>query len=1040
MNGLKRIFAIVFISLMLVSMVSGSITLGFASAETSNSHADNLKIWTDKADYHPGETVTIYGTSFLPNTFIDLNVTKIKDGTNTLLESITDANGNFKATYQIGTVGAPLYSIKATDGTNTATTTFTDATLAVDVSNTASGTGSSVAVTLSGCKANDVIIVLASAHSNLASAITDNLGTHLPWALRKTSDVSSTQRISEYWAPFTAGGSITITLTVTADSTYGSSVVAFAISGTNTASPFDTNAGLPYSATSSGSSAPSVTGVSTTNANDMIIGLQGSRAATTETAGTSYTLIRSVTSARGSGATEDRIVTSVQSSATVSFGTSTTGWAMIVDAVQQAVPTISVSPNIGPVGTTVTVSGSTLLSSHGVTISFDSTQVATTTTDSSGSIPPGVTFNVPTGSSIGTHTVTASDGTSTPIATFSVVTATSIARVQGPYRGVSTSSSLSVSLTSAPTSGNSLIAVIGTYDNSASSAITVSSITQTGVTWSRQTSEVYGSGIFSPYYNVEIWLGVVGSGAVTSVSISLSGSSREVVDICEYSGIAASPIDKTAVSTGSSISGSTGTTTTTAQAQELWIGGIAVGGSTSSGVSQSYATSGFTLLDGASYGSSSPYTSTAFLEKIVSITGTANSGTTIGSSNRWVGCIATFKATYNIYTTTTSLSAIATPLSAGQTGVSFSGSVSSGTAVPNGEPVVLQYSASNSGPWTTAATVNTVGGTGAFSGAFTAPAGGTYYFQAYFAQTVSGSNVWSTSTSTQQTIAVNDILSVSVSPGSWTMDVGQSKQFSAMASGGSGTYLSYNWYIDGALQTEILQTITYSASSTGSYSITVTVTDSLGSTSSLSSPVSVVVNSALAAPSTSASAGTVNQGQTCSLTSTTVSTGTSPFTYQWLEMAPGTESYSAINGATSSTYVFSTTTSTATGIWHFELQVRDSASLPMTVTSSASSVTVNTAPAWDFEDHTYSHPNLTTLTIDQINSEETELNSLFARYGLPTPIAIAYPDGAYSQAVVNVISQYRLIGRTAGGGTFFPEPYPVPEWYTLSSANIGSDT
>ena len=41
--------------------------------------------------------------------------------------------------------------------------------------------------------------------------------------------------------------------------------------------------------------------------------------------------------------------------------------------------------------------------------------------------------------------------------------------------------------------------------------------------------------------DVEIWLGTVGSGASTSVSITLSGAANggAVADICEYSGIAA---------------------------------------------------------------------------------------------------------------------------------------------------------------------------------------------------------------------------------------------------------------------------------------------------------------------------------------------------------------------------------------------------------------------------------------------------------------------------------------------------------------------
>ena len=60
--------------------------------------------------------------------------------------------------------------------------------------------------------------------------------------------------------------------------------------------------------------------------------------------------------------------------------------------------------------------------------------------------------------------------------------------------------------------------------------------------------------------------------------------------------------------------------------------------------------------------------------------------------------------------------------------------------------------------------------------------------------------------------------------------------------------------------------------------------------------------------------------------------------------APGAGSYSTINGATSSSYSFVTSGSTAAGAWGFELQVTDSASNPATVTSTAVSVTVNPAP------------------------------------------------------------------------------------------------
>jgi flagellin-like protein len=226
--------------------------------------------------------------------------------------------------------------------TGTITATYTTQTFGVDVSNTGfANSGTTVSVTLTNCKANDVIIVFGSANGNLPSGVTDNLGTHLTWALRDSVDQSGHQRISEYSAVFGAGGTITITMTFTADTTNGFSVVAFAISGANTATPFDTHAGLPYSAYSSTTNtAPSVGGVLTTNANDLIIGLAGSRTATTETpAGTGFALIKSVTSAVGSGAAEDEILTSpLSSSTTISFGTtiSTSTWSMIVDAVQRA--------------------------------------------------------------------------------------------------------------------------------------------------------------------------------------------------------------------------------------------------------------------------------------------------------------------------------------------------------------------------------------------------------------------------------------------------------------------------------------------------------------------------------------------------------------------------------------------------------------------------------------------------------------------------------------------------------------------------------
>jgi hypothetical protein len=173
------------------------------------------------------------------------------------------------------------------------------------------------------------------------------------------------------------------------------------------------------------------------------------------------------------------------------------------------------------------------------------------------------------------------------------------------------------------------------------------------------------------------------------------------------------------------------------------------------------------------------------------------------------------------------------------------------------------------------------------------------------------------------------------------LDVGQSQTFIATASGGSGTYLSYHWYVDGQLQSSKVSTFVYSSStaSLGTRSITVTVTDSLGVTSPPSSPATVTVNAALIAPAVTFILSTVDQGQTSVLSnSTVISTGTGPYSYEWFEMAPGT-SYVVTGSGLSFSFV--TSGATVTGTWSFILQVTDS--VGAAVNSSAASVMVDTA-------------------------------------------------------------------------------------------------
>ncbi len=210
-----------------------------------------------------------------------------------------------------------------------------------------------------------------------------------------------------------------------------------------------------------------------------------------------------------------------------------------------------------------------------------------------------------------------------------------ITRVQGNAKGSTTGTSIAVTMVSDPTNGNLLVAVI------CSQSIPhyqVSSITQTGVTWTSQIA--YQEATYN-YFTVEVWVGVIGAGANASITVNLSGdvSDGAVANICEYSGLATVGfLDKTAtaVEAGDSAIPKTGTTAATTQADELWIGCI----DQYAGNAFSNPINGFTLLDGAVSGT----VVLGYLEKIVSSTGTANSAVTGTDGNGWAGCIATFKA------------------------------------------------------------------------------------------------------------------------------------------------------------------------------------------------------------------------------------------------------------------------------------------------------------------------------------------------------------------------------------------------------------
>ncbi len=141
--------------------------------------------------------------------------------------------------------------------------------------------------------------------------------------------------------------------------------------------------------------------------------------------------------------------------------------------------------------------------------------------------------------------------------------------------------------------------------------------------------------------------------------------------------------------------------------------------------------------------------------------------------------------------------------------------------------------------------------------------------------------------------------------------------------------------------------VTCTPSVSGTRTATLNIMTNMAATDSMSVSLSCSTSNSLTAPTTSVSPSTIDSGQSSTLsTNSSFSGGTSPYTCQWLQKAPGAGSYSNLGGSFSCNAgdkpTSSTGTLSTTGAWSFELQVTDSSGPPVTVTSNVVTVTVNT--------------------------------------------------------------------------------------------------
>jgi len=188
-------------------------------------------------------------------------------------------------------------------------------------------------------------------------------------------------------------------------------------------------------------------------------------------------------------------------------------------------------------------------------------------------------------------------------------------------------------------------------------------------------------------------------------------------------------------------------------------------------------------------------------------------------------------------------------------------------------------------------------------------------------------NAGASSKSNSVIVTVNPALSVNIAPAAVTIDMGQSRQFTASISGGTPS-CSYQWYLN---ETPVSgatgSTWMFTANSSGSYNVYVNATDSV-SFRAKSNIASVTVNPL---PSVTIAPASVimDDNQTQQFTSA-VSGGTSPYTYQWY--LNGT----LISGATSGNWTFEPTSSGPCTVY---LYITDS--VGVNAISPASNITVN---------------------------------------------------------------------------------------------------
>jgi len=273
-------------------------------------------------------------------------------------------------------------------------------------------------------------------------------------------------------------------------------------------------------------------------------------------------------------------------------------------------------------------------------------------------------------------------------------------------------------------------------------------------------------------------------------------------------------------------------------------------------------------------------------------------------------------------------------------------------------------------------------------------------------------------------------LSVSISPASKVIDLGQYVTFSSSVSGGTSPY-SYQWYLNGtAVVGANSNSWIFTPTSTGYYLVHLNVTDTLGEEAK-SNVAEVTVNPELSVSIQPASS-VITLGQSVDFNST-ISGGTPPYNYQWY--INDTEVF----GANSPSWTF---TPTSTGYYLVSLKVTDDASTAalsneadVTVVLPTYTLTIiataggTTNPA----SGTYTYTEGTNVQVTAIPDSSYKLAywELDGAYnGTNNPTTVLMDKNHTLKAIFAVITYTLTITTTTGGTTD-----PVPGTYTYDAGS-----